>query len=71
MKYQETIGRNTIIFIDEVKDIPDRHVEYSIKRENQLISATKTGNAELTKQIIDEIMDENFPNLGKNTGIQV
>ncbi len=63
VKYQDTIGRNAIIFIDEVRDIPEKHIEYPIRRENQLISATKTGNAELTGQILDEIMEDNFKDM--------
>ena len=60
VKYKVVKGQNTVIHIDEVQGVTMDLYEYPIETEMQLMTAVKSGDKELARQILEEIFKRNF-----------
>ncbi|HEX2935343.1 MAG TPA: AraC family transcriptional regulator, partial [Bacteroidales bacterium] len=60
LKYKIVKGQNTVIYIDEVKDITGNTYEYSIEKEKQLVTILKSGDIAAANQILLQIFEDNL-----------
>jgi len=60
LKYKIVKGQNTVIYIDEVRNIAGNIFEYSIEREKQLVTILKSGDIMAANQILLQIFTDNL-----------
>lgn len=60
LKYKIVKGQNTVIYIDEVKNISGNIFEYPIEKEKQLVTILKSGDIVATNQILLQIFTDNL-----------
>ena len=60
LKYKSVKGRNSVIYIDEIKEIPVEVLNYSIETESRLINLTKSGNWKEIQKQIEQVFADNF-----------
>ena len=62
MKYKVVKGQNSIIHVDEVRNIPKNLFEYPIETEKQLVNRLKSGDMDSIKALVEEITAANIDN---------
>lgn len=60
LKYKVVKGEGSIIHVEELNNIPDNVLEYSIETEKQIINLIKAGNSEEVGLLLDEIIRKNI-----------
>jgi AraC-like DNA-binding protein len=60
LKYKIVKGQNTVIYIDEVKNIAGNNFEYPVEKEKQLVTILKSGDITAANQILLQVFADNL-----------
>lgn len=60
LKYKIVKGQDTVIYIDEVKNIAGNSFEYRIENEKQLVTILKSGDIVAANQLLHQIFTDNL-----------